>query len=102
MLLLLPNKPKKQYYHHQGNIFGTYYNIRYEGTEDLHDAIKQCLQDFDHSLSMFNPNSVISKVNRNENVVALPQRRVVWMWFGAFPGAFGLGRAQPQRRGSSP
>ena len=25
-----------------------------------------------------------------------PQRRVVWMWFGAFPGAFGLGRAQPQ------
>ena len=20
---------------------------------------------------------------------ALPQRRVVWMWFGAFPGAFG-------------
>ena len=33
---------------------------------------------------------------------ALPQRRVVWMWFGAFPGAFGLGRAQPQRRGSSP
>ena len=21
------------------------------------------------------------------------------MWFGAFPGAFGLGRAQPQRRG---
>ena len=28
--------------------------------------------------------------------------RVVWMWFGAFPGAFGLGRAQPQRRGTSP
>ena len=24
------------------------------------------------------------------------QRRVVWMWFGAFPGAFGLGRAQIQ------
>ena len=23
-------------------------------------------------------------------------------WFGAFPGAFGLGRAQPQRRGTSP
>ena len=26
----------------------------------------------------------------------------VWMWFGAFPGAFGLGRAQHQRRGTSP
>ena len=30
------------------------------------------------------------------------QRRVVWMWFGALPGASGLGRAQPQRRGTSP
>lgn len=66
MLLLLPATPKKQYYHHQGNIFGTYYNIRYEATEDLHEQIKQRLQEFDYSLSMFNPNSVISKINRNE------------------------------------
>ena len=26
---------------------------------------------------------------------ALPQRRVVWLWFGALPRAVGLGRAQP-------
>lgn len=70
MLLLLPDTPSKQYYHHQGNIFGTYYNIRYEGSEDLHEAIKERLQDFDGSLSMFNPNSVISQINRNESVVA--------------------------------
>ena len=69
LLLLLPNEPKKQYFHNQGNIFGTYYNIRYEGTTDLHQAIKDRLQDFDHSLSMFNPQSVISKVNRNDSVV---------------------------------
>lgn len=69
LLLLLPNTPKKQYYHNQGNVFGTYYNIRYESTEDLHQAIKQRLQEFDHSLSMFNPQSVISKVNRNDSVV---------------------------------
>lgn len=68
LLLLLPNTPRKQYYHHQGNIFGTYYNIRYEGTEDLHEAIKQRLQEFDNSLSMFNKNSVISQINRNEAV----------------------------------
>lgn len=68
LLLLLPNEPKKQYFHNQGNVFGTYYNIRYEGTEDLHNAIKQRLQEFDHSLSMFNPQSVISKVNRNDSV----------------------------------
>ena len=69
VLLLLPNEPKKQYFHHQGNIFGTYYNIRYEGTKDLHEDIQRRLQAFDHSLSMFNPNSVISKINRNEQVV---------------------------------
>ena len=68
LLLLLPNTPKKQYYHHQGHVFGTYYNIRYEGTEDLHTAIQQRLLEFDHSLSMFNKNSVISQINRNEEV----------------------------------
>ena len=68
VLLLLPNEPKKQYFHHQGDIFGTYYNIRYEGTKDLHQDIQVRLQAFDNSLSMFNPNSVISKINRNEPV----------------------------------
>ena len=69
LLLLLPESPKKQYFHHQGNIFGTYYNIRYEGKEDLHQEIKQRLQEVDGSLSMFKPNSVISKINRNDSVI---------------------------------
>jgi thiamine biosynthesis lipoprotein len=69
LLLLLPNDTKLQYYYHQGNIFGTYYNIRYEGTEDLHQAIKQKLQEVDNSLSMFNPNSVISHINRNDSIL---------------------------------
>ena len=68
LLLLLPKTPKKQYFHHQGNIFGTYYNIRYEGSEDLHDSILLRLQTFDRSLSMFNPQSVISRINRNDSV----------------------------------
>lgn len=72
LLLLLPNDTKKQYYHHQGNIFGTYYNIRYEGTKDLHETIKQRLLEFDNSLSMFNPNSVISHINRNDSIFTDP------------------------------
>ncbi len=68
LLLLLPDRPQKQYYHNQGNIFGTYYNIRYESTSDLHDAIKERLQEFDNSLSMFNPASVISRINHNDSV----------------------------------
>ena len=69
LLLFLPNEPKKHYMHNQGTIFGTYYNIRYKSSEDLHEAIKQRLQEFDYSLSMFNPQSVISKVNGNDSVV---------------------------------
>ena len=69
MLLLLPNTPPTQYYHHQGKIFGTYYNIRYEATEDYHDSIKTALKAVDNSLSMFNPNSIISKINGNDSVV---------------------------------
>ena len=72
LLLLLPDNPKQQYYHHQGNIFGTYYNIRYQATEDLHDAIQQRLQDFDHSLSMFKPNSVITHINRHDSITTDP------------------------------
>ena len=69
MLLLLPNTPKTQYYHNQGKIFGTYYNIRYEATEDCHDSVMAALKSVDQSLSMFNSNSVISKINRNDSVV---------------------------------
>jgi thiamine biosynthesis lipoprotein len=67
MLLLLPDATKPKYFHHQGNTFGTYYNIRYEATEDLHNVITSSLQSVDNSLSMFNPNSVISKINHNES-----------------------------------
>jgi thiamine biosynthesis lipoprotein len=69
LLIFLPDKPNLQYFHNQGNIFGTYYNIRYESTRDLHEEIKTALKAVDNSLSMFNQNSVISKINRNENVV---------------------------------
>lgn len=69
MLLLLPNKVQKQYFHNQGNVFGTYYNIRYEATTDLHESIQECLLRFDASLSMFNPQSVIAQVNRNEDIL---------------------------------
>lgn len=69
LLIFLPDEPKTQYYHNQGYIFGTYYNIQYEATEDLHEKITAALKEVDNSLSMFNQNSVISKINRNENVV---------------------------------
>lgn len=55
----------KHYYQHQGSVFGTYYNIQYKGSADVEQEIKQCLQEFDNSLSMYNANSTISRINSN-------------------------------------
>lgn len=54
--------------YNEGSIFGTTYHIRYlhPDGDDLHDEIKGVLNDFDASLSTYNPDSLISRINRNE------------------------------------
>lgn len=47
-------------------IFGTVMNVTYTSTEDLHDTIMTSLKGVDASLSMFNPKSTISRINRGE------------------------------------
>ncbi|MDR0371706.1 MAG: FAD:protein FMN transferase [Prevotellaceae bacterium] len=58
-------KQKKQYIYNKGEIFGTYYSIIYAQREhiDLHQNIRQKMQEFDNSLSTFNRQSVISRIN---------------------------------------
>ncbi len=56
------------YQSNTGRIFGTYYKITYQHDTDLHEAILARLQAFDASLSMFNDSSIISRINRNEEV----------------------------------
>lgn len=51
----------------EGRIFGTFYNITYQSTENLDKAILAALHQVDTSLSMFNKESTVSKINRNEN-----------------------------------
>lgn len=58
----------QRYYHNSGYIFGTYYNIRYQGTRNLEPDILQALQNFDASLSMFNSESTITRINRGESM----------------------------------
>ena len=53
----------------EGYIFGTVYHLTYQADSSLHWSILQELNRVDKSLSMFNPQSVISRVNRNEDVV---------------------------------
>ncbi len=61
------NKPAP-YQSNTGKIFGTYYKITYQSKTDLHEAVLARLQTFDASLSMFNDSSIISRINRNEEV----------------------------------
>lgn len=59
---------KNQYYAESGNIFGTIYSIKYESPYLLTEKIDTELQKFNLSMNPFNPNSIIAKVNRNEDV----------------------------------
>lgn len=52
-----------------GLVFGTVYNITYQYKGDLKPEIEAELKRFDFSLSPFNDSSVISRVNRNEELV---------------------------------
>ncbi len=56
------------YQNDKGFIFGTVYNITYQHDKDLQDEIVKALNQVDASLSPFNKNSIITKVNNNESV----------------------------------
>ena len=58
-----------RYFHNQGHVFGTYYNLRYSADHDLQAAIDSAFAAFDASLSMFNPRSVLSAVNQNRDTL---------------------------------
>lgn len=58
-----------RYHYHEGVVFGTIYHIIYESDKDFILEIDSVLNDFDASLSSYNKNSIISKVNRNEPVI---------------------------------
>ena len=62
------NQKKLEYKKIQGSIFGTIYAITYQSDLDIKEDVTQELNRFDYSLSPFKEQSIISKVNRNEDV----------------------------------
>ena len=66
-----PFKKKAEYIHNEGKAQGTYYSATYEQPEgkDLQPELEKFFHDFDLSLSTYNPNSVISRINRNDSIV---------------------------------
>ncbi|WP_053826288.1 FAD:protein FMN transferase [Lascolabacillus massiliensis] len=57
-----------QYFQEHGEIFTTGYSIKYEYSRSLSEEIKSELDRFDLSLNPFKDNSIITKVNNNEEV----------------------------------
>ena len=72
------NEQKPRYYHDAGDVFGTYYNIRYEAKGSLCDSIQAALTAFDNSLSMFNPHSILSAVNANRDTTTDAAFEAMW------------------------
>lgn len=75
----LDEVPKSSYYSNQGKVFGTYYNIRYEATQDLEEDIQAAFTEFDNSLSLFNPHSILSAVNDNRDTVTNTAFETMWV-----------------------
>ena len=107
----IDDKPKTQYFHNEGKVFGTYYNIRYESTADMEDSIRASFTAFDNSLSMFNPHSILSAINDNRDTTTNAFFETMWseaervyaLSNGAFDitvaplvKAFGFGRKSEQ------
>ena len=57
---------RQDYYISSGPIQGTTYNVTYQWDEDISGEIDSVLHRFNNSLSNFDKNSTISKINRNE------------------------------------
>lgn len=73
-LFLVACQPSlKEYQFNEGFMWGTIYHIIYDNTngKDLHEEIKAKMNEFDHSLSTYKPNSIISRVNNNDSTVIL-------------------------------
>jgi len=51
-----------------GHVFGTYFNIQYQSSRNLHNKVYSLFDEINNSLSTYAPYSVISKVNKNNSV----------------------------------
>ena len=68
-IVVMMGHKDEPYQRNSGFVFGTSYNITYQCAEDHKADIEMALAEVDASLSPFNDSSVITHVNRNEDVV---------------------------------
>lgn len=89
-VLIIRQQHSIPYQHCSGMIFGTTYNITYQYQDDLHQELKAKMQEVDSALSMFNQQSVISRVNTGDGII--PQTKTGRMFFEVFQQAMEISR----------
>ena len=67
-VIIVSQQRSMPYQKDTGFVFGTVYNIIYQNDKSLKQDIEAELKKVDFSLSPFNKQSIISKINRNESV----------------------------------
>lgn len=78
-LILLKHQPRPvAYQSDEGLIFGTVYHVKYQYSSSLQAEILETLNEVDASLSMFNPQSTISRINRGETQQTDSLLETVW------------------------
>jgi len=65
-VIIVRNQRDVPYQKEEGAIFGTQYHVTYQCDSSLQQSIVAELKKVDNSLSMFNPQSTISRINRGE------------------------------------
>jgi thiamine biosynthesis lipoprotein len=63
-------RQQQPFQHDEGFIFGTLYHITYQSDKNLKTEIEKTLKEVDYSLSMFNQQSLLSRINNGEKVKA--------------------------------
>ena len=66
---VIKNQQDMPYQSNEGKVFGTYYKITYQHNDDLKTGIEAELNKVDSALSMFNEESVISRINQGEQQI---------------------------------
>ena len=78
MIIMKKQSPEADYHLKEGMVFGTSYHIKYQSQRPLDAEIEVAMAEVDGSLSMFNPNSTISRINRGEDMHTDSLLDTVW------------------------
>ena len=68
VLILRRHNTPVPYQQEEGAVFGTFYHLTYQSAASMQDSIEAQLARVDASLSMFNPSSVISRINQGDDI----------------------------------